>query len=583
MPGLTGALGIAQWSLYASQLSIEVTANNIANANTPGYSRQDLRVSANYPITMGPGQIGTGVKAEEVQRANNEFVNKQLNEKTSEYFYWEAEKGAMEEIEMIFNESNESGINEMMGEFWNAWGDLSNNPDGLPQREALIAKSKNFTSAIKAIDYNLRAYQRHLDSNIQGSVQEVNSIISQIAGLNKEITAVEIDGVINANDLRDRRELLLGELSGYMDINYYEEGQSGKLMVFVMGGTPLVLGKEAYSLSSERNPATGYTDVLWNDQTGRTVDITHKIEGGKLAGWVDVRDTKIDSYLDSMNTLSEEIVWQVNELHAQGAGLNSVSSMTGTVDITDPTLDIGGTGYLFGDRFSAGGTFDIVVYDDATGVMDNTFSVTLNAGATVNDLVGSINGTGNMNAEIDAGNHLHIHAGAGYTFAVKPHDADTQNNDALAVLGVNTFFSWNRNDGELTETLAVNAVVENDPDRISAGHLDADNHVAPGDNSAALAAFGLQDKVVSMDGNNTTMDSYYSSFVAKVGVDTNNAQMNEKFNETLKDQYLQRKESITGVNMDEEMSALLKYQHSYQASAKLISIVDELLQTLIRQ
>ena len=168
---------------------------------------------------MGPGQIGTGVKATEVIRAYDTFINKQVDLKTSQYYYWQAQNTAMEEIETIFNESDEYGLNALMGEFWNAWGDLSNNPDGTAERESLIAKSGNMTQFINDVDYNLRQYQRYLDSSIQGYVNQMNTIISQIADLNAQITSIEVKGLINANDLRDKRDLLVEQLSEYVDIN----------------------------------------------------------------------------------------------------------------------------------------------------------------------------------------------------------------------------------------------------------------------------------------------------------------------------------------------------------------------------
>ncbi len=583
MPGIGGALDIARWSLYSSQLAIEVTSHNIANANTEGYSKQSLLVEPNYPITMGPGQIGTGVRATEVTRAYDEFINKQLNIKNSEYYYWSAQSDAMEEIEVIFNESDGYGLNYLMGEFWNAWSDLSNNPDGIPEREALIAQSDNLVQAIQDIDYNLRSYQRNLDRNIDGSVEYVNSLTSQIAELNGTISSVEIDGMINANDLRDRRDLLLEELSEYMDINYYEEEQSGQVMVYILGGTPLVLGNESYELSVGNNATTGYTDVFWNDQSGRQVDITHRLEGGKIAGWVEVRDTRIGDYLDSLNTLTEELVWQVNSLHAEGVGLQAVSSLSGTVDV-GLADDIGAL--TFGSHFNASGSFDIVVFD-ADGQVASTYTIDP-AGSTVQALRDEINaeaaaGGGEISAALSGGTdgYFTLQANAGYTLAIQPTSDAAGSSHALAVLGVNTFFSWDSSLGDLSETVGINAALVSDPQRICAGYLDSNNAVAPGDNSVASAIFGLQDTVVTMDGTRTTMDAFFSAFVSEVGVHTQNAKMNAQFNDTLLGQYLSRKESVSGVNLDEEMANLLKNQYLYQASAKLISIADEMLQTLL--
>ena len=356
-------------------------------------------------------------------------------------------------------------------------------------------------------------------------------------------------------------------------------------MVYILGGTPLVLGKETYSLDYEMDSATGHTNVVWQDSSGRTVDITRKLEGGKIAGWVDVRDNKIGSYIDSMNDLTEELVWQVNSLHAQGVGLESVSSMTSSVEVSGLAYDLS-TDFLFSGRFTAGGSFDIVVYNDTTGQSTRS-TVTLGGGATVGDLITAVGAAGNMNAQIDADNHVQLYSDAGYSFVINPDETDDSNN-ALAILGMNTFFTWNEEVGQivpdLTETLDINAVLEANSSLISAAYLDENNNIAPGGNDVALAVYSLQDQVISDfagTGTNTTIDTFYSSFIAGVGVDVQNAGLNEKYNDTLLTQYVQKKESVVGINLDEEMADILKFQHLYQAAAKLISIADEMMQALL--
>ncbi|HPS92985.1 MAG TPA: flagellar basal body rod C-terminal domain-containing protein, partial [Deltaproteobacteria bacterium] len=438
---------------------------------------------------------------------------------------------------------------------------------------------------------NLRACQRNINNTIAGSVDQVNSITSQIAELNKSISTVEIDGVINANDLRDRRDLLLGQLSELVNISYYEEEQSGQVMVYILGGTPLVLGNDTYSLSSLRDTVTGDTNIVWNDTSGRTLNITNKIEGGKLAGLVDARDSKIDTYLDSLNTLSKEIVWQVNALHSEGVGLAPVSEMTGTVEMSGLTDDLG-TDFLYHDRYHSGGTFDIVAYD-ASGRPVNTYTISP-GGDTVGDLINEINaeaavGGSEITASLTGGTSgsFQIQANGNFTFAIKP-SATGESSNALAILGTNTFFSWSEEVGEplsdMTETLDVNAALKANSELISSGYIDENDNVAPGSNEVALAIFGLQDRVIpDMGGGgvDTTMDAFYSSLVAQVGVDVQNAAQNEKFNDAMLSQYATKKETITGVNLDEEMTNLLKFQQLYQASAKLISICDEMMQALL--
>ena len=597
MPGIAGALDIARWSMYASQLAIEIASHNISNANTEGYSKQNLRLEANQAINMGPGEIGTGVKAVEVTRENDAFLTAQVARKKSDYAYWNSQNTAMTEIESIFNETGDSGLNALMGEFWSAWSDLANNPDGVPERQALLAKTDNLLSMVHEVDYNLKAYQRNLDTEIRGSVTEVNSIIKQIADLNGSISNVEVKGSVNANDLRDQQDLLLDKLSEHMDITYYKDEMSGQVMVFVLGGTPLVMGKDTNTLSTERDAATGFSRVLWNDSSGRTVDLTHKLKGGDIAGLVNVRDSGgIESYMDSLNTLTKELVWQVNSLHSEGVGLQGVTQMTGTVEINDITgspavaaLDADlGSNFIFSDKYTPGGSFDIQKYDASGQVVTYHISP---AGNTVEDLINEINtkSGGAITASLTGGTNgfFKLESTGADTFAIKPSATGSSSN-ALAILGVNTYFSWTEAVGQpvndITETVGVNEALKTNPNLISSGYTDNDGKIAPGANDIARAIANLQDKVITNIGGSgvdTTMDSYYSSLVAQVGIDVQNAANNEKFNNTILTQYTQSKESVSGVTLDEEMSDLLKYQYAYQAAAKLISICDEMMQTLL--
>jgi flagellar hook-associated protein 1 len=603
MPGLNGALNIAGWSMYASQLAIEIAAHNVSNANTEGYSKQNLRLEANQAINMGPGEIGTGVKAVEVTRENDAFLTAQVIQKKSDYAFWNSQNTAMTQVESIFNETDNSGLNALMGQFWGAWGDLANNPDGLPERQSLLAKTDNLLSMVHEADNSLKVYQKNLDTNIAGAVGDVNLLIKQIATLNNDITNVEVKGSINANDLRDQRDVLLGKLSQHLDITYYEDNSTGQENVFIMGGTPLVLGKDANSLSTEYNTTTGVSDVIWNSSAGRSINLTSptaKLKGGDIAGMVNVRDTQIGSYLDSLNTLTKELVWQVNSLHSEGAGLQSVGSMTGTVEINDITgppavaaLDADlGSNFNFSDKYTPGGTFDIIEYDPS-GQVAHTYTINP-AGDTVRNLRDEINAEattagGQVRASLTGGTSgfFKLESTGTNTFVVKPSSTGASS-DALAVLGVNTYFSWNEIVGtpvkDISETVDVNAALKSNPNLISSGYTDNSGKIAPGANDVARAIANLQDKVIKNMGGtgvDTTMDSYYSSLVAQVGVDVQNVENNEKFNNTILTQYTQRLESVSGVSLDEEMTDLLKFQHSYQAAAKLISICDDMMQTLL--
>lgn len=584
MSGIYSSLDIGKQTLLASQIALNVVSNNIANANTEGYSKQNVTLKANMSIPSSAGQIGTGVTATEITRQYNLLFSQQANDAKSDYEYWSSQSTVLQEIETIFNESDETGLNNILSEFWSAWSDLSNNPDGAAERESLLAQSENLISTIKEMSANLKSYQDTLNTDIQNAVGEVNSILSQIADLNARITNVEAGGTTNANDLRDSRDELVNQLNQYMDVSYSEDNETGQYSVYVNGGTPLVLGNTSYSLSCERNAVTGNTDVIWKGVSGNTVNLTDDLEGGEIAGWINVRDNYISEYSDSLNTLAGEIIWQVNSLHSEGTGLSSVSSMTGTVTIDDADAAIDGTDasgdytYAFGDRFTDGGSFDIVVYDADGNATRST--VTLANGATVNDLIDQINAIDGMNASVNSDGYFELRADTDCTFAIASSSTGEPNN-AMAILGVNTYFTYDLDDGDFAETMEVNSVLKDDTDLIAAGTLDSDNQVAAGDNRIALAIYNLQDTEIEMDGSSTTIDAYYAALVSQVGIDSENAQSNESYNSSLLNEYTTQLESVTGVNLDEEMVDLLKYQRSYQAAAKIITAADEMLQTLL--
>jgi len=502
----------------------------------------------------------------------------------------------MDEVESIFNESSGNGINSLMSEFWNAWSDLANTPDGTSQRNSLVSKTDNLISMLKGMDTNLKSSQQNLDTTINSDVNDANTLIKQIASLNKDISSVEVKGQTNANDLRDQRDLDLEKLAKHLNISYYEDSNTGAVNVLILGGTPLVEGNDSNTLTTQRDSTTGFQKVLWNDSSGMSIDITNKLKGGDIAGSANARDTQISSYRDSLNEFTKELIWQVNALHSEGTGLKSVSQMTGTVQCSGLSDDLSSSStFLFGDRYNKGGTFDITVYDSSGNPTNYTIDTaaygTANgtSGTTVGDLIGAINSQtgGNVTASLDADGHLQMTASTGETFAVNASASGSSSN-ALAILGVNTFFSWDEKVGQPTTDIipnvAVNQVLTDNPDLISTGYLDSDHKVASGANDVASAISALQDKTITDMGGagvDTTMDSYYSSLVAQVGVDVQNVKQNVTFNDTLLSQYTTQKENVSGVNLDDEMSDLLKNQYLYQASAKLISICDTMMQSLL--
>ncbi len=324
MATLGATLNIGTRALYAHQQAINVTGNNIANANTEGYSRQRAVLQTAPTIDMPIGPEGTGVTAKSIQRIVDPFIDPQLNEAIQDQGAWDASQSMLERVEIVLNESDENGLNAYLSEFWNAWQDVSNNPSGYSERATLVGKAETLTTAVNQVYSDLTEIQADIDDSIDSAVVEINTIADRITTLNEQIHAVESAGG-NANDQRDQRDQLLRDLSEWIDFTSAEDSQ-GRVTVTLGDGKNLV-GAGADRLTTVTDASTGHQDVAWAGAPA--VDLNGDIGGGKLRGWFTVRDDTVQGYIDDLNTMftsANGLAAQVNTLHKAGYNLNSLSN-----------------------------------------------------------------------------------------------------------------------------------------------------------------------------------------------------------------------------------------------------------------
>lgn len=557
MTDIYGLISLAGNALLAQQKAISVTGNNIANVNTPGYSRQKLLLETKAPAQSSVGLMGSGVEAVSVERVYDRFLGVQINSESETLGRWEARKDGLEIAEVIFDESGEFGLSQSLSQFWGAWQDLTNDPSGYNERVVLQAKSEVMTGTFNRIYSDLQKAQEGFDVSIEGAVAEINQLSQQIAELNQTIMEVEASGY-TANDYRDQRDLTLKELAGLIDINTFEDA-TGRVTVSVGAGQSLVESSSSQNLTTQVN-GFGFKDIAWVRPDGTTVNITSNISDGKLKGWLDARDVDIRGYMRQLDTLAEGLMERVNNLHQAGYGLD------------------GSTG---NDFFTGIAT--------AAGNMDSLLTITAEPGGTGNIRVTLVGGgtagaetvttdpvTGDIRIAIEDG----VSNGGQIAAALQ------------ALSGINTVVAaapgaaWNLSAGTNTVALAggssagaiqVNAAISNNLDLIAASSTSAG---IPGNNSQAIAIANLQ-HALTMNGNSSTFEGYYNSLVSKVGGDLQSADAYFNHQSSMVVQLENRRESISGVSLDEEMINLIKFQTAYDAAAKLITTADELLQTVL--
>jgi flagellar hook-associated protein 1 FlgK len=319
MSDIYGIMSLAGQALMTQQQAISVTSHNIANVNTPGYSRQQLIMTTNTPLDSTVGPMGNGVGADDIERIYDRFLSAQISNESQGLGRWDAQKDAVELVEMIFNEADGSGLSRAMSKFWDAWQSLTNNPAGNTERQVLVTASQFLASTFNYLSSDLSQSQQDLDLGIQATVADINRLSEQLADLNEKIISSEV-GFLSANDFRDQRELVLKGLSELIDINTFEDA-NGAVSVFGANGRPLVTAGQFWQLSTETN-AIGLQDVVWVDHAGNTTNITADISGGKLKGYLEVRDGVIVDYINRLDTLAQTLMTDVNTAHQSGFALD---------------------------------------------------------------------------------------------------------------------------------------------------------------------------------------------------------------------------------------------------------------------
>ncbi len=562
MTDIYGIISIGSKALLAQQKGIYVTGNNIANVNTPGYTRQRVNLSSDVPVNSGIGPVGTGVQTLGIERIYQRFLGVQINNETQTRGNWEARRDVAERIEMIFDESNGYGLNQAMYEFWTAWQDLSNNPSGPVERTVLIAKSQIMAETFSKNYQDLQTIQQDIDTLIEGTIDEVNLLSEQIARLNEKIIQMEAGGS-TANDYRDQRELLLNELSNLIDIDTFEN-TAGGVTVSVGSGQPLVEGTFGYGLSTEMN-AFGHLNVTWVDAVNNEVDITDSITGGRIKGLLDVRDLDIRNHMNRLDTLAQSIMDQVNSLHAAGYGLDGST----------------GNDYFVGEAAASGVMDSLVTITAETGGIGN-LAITLVPGGTAgSETVTTDPITGDIRIAIEDGVSTRDDIAA----ALQSHSAI-----ASAVATAPGGTPWTLGVGSDTVALSggssalnmeVNPAIVLDERLIaSAQSFDTVPGDKPGDNRNAIAIANLKSSRI-LSGNTATFDAYYESFVGDLGYEVQQASSSYSHQSEMVHQLENHRESISGVSVDEEMVNLVKFQNAYQAAAKLISTADEMMQSVL--
>jgi flagellar hook-associated protein 1 FlgK len=579
---------VAGSALSVQKYGIEVTSNNIANVNTPGYTRQSPMLQPASTEKIGNLILGRGVSFEGVAGVNDPFIETRLRDQGSKTSFFASQQDYVSQIEQIFNTGSGADVSSLMSEFWNSWHDLAASPSGTTERRVLAEKSGQLAQGFNRLTAQMNGLVQDIDNRLDAGVRDVNLITTELADLNQQIMALETGGK-TAHALRDQRNMKLNELAGFMNISSFEL-DTGAVTVMTANGIDLVRENKHFDLSmkDDRLLLAGSGDQQWN--------ITGQVTGGRIGGWLDMRNNIIPGFLTDLDETANALIWQVNQQHSQGVGLEKFTAVTGdyAAAAVDEKMSEAASGLVFHDRIDTSGSFTVWVYDGEGLPVDSDdlteeiegFTINLTEDMTLEGLRDEFNAAFStveyLEAEITSDNRFQIKQGddgADHSFAFSD---DTSH--VLAALGINTFFK-----GDAADTMVVSDLVKNGGSYIAAGTIGDLGAHARGDNRNAISVADLQYApmtIGSVQGNTgelyTTTENYFHTLLGGIGITGSGIAMEKQNTEAIHAQLTKIRESISGVSLDEEMVSLMMFQAAYSAAAKLITTADEMLDTLLR-
>jgi flagellar hook-associated protein 1 FlgK len=536
---LSGLFDIGKSAIFASQTALNVVSNNIANVNTPGYSRHEAILEVANPVQIKGNYIGRGVGNVDIRRHYDNFIHLQIIGQNQSYGRSFALERGLSHIEQIFNEAKNLGLGNSLKDYFNAWQDLANNPEAQPQRTVLLQKANALVQTAKQMEEDTLDTLKEINNDIGNVVNDINSLTSNIAVLNEKISQLEAGlSTDDASYFRDQRDSSLNDLAELMDYTWYEDN-SGRVEILA-GGESLVNLQGSTSLSTEID-IDGHRNIY-----ARGRDITSVFQEGQLGGFIDVRSDIETNSLHDLRKLIASISNETNILHRTGYGLDGSTSNDFFDALQIYSSDDSAAGYVSSATVSDVAALTLDEYDinfvDAANyeVYNHQTGALVTSGAYTAGNTISFEG---IDVVIDGA------PAADDTFLISP----------------------------LSEVITNFDVALTDTQKIAAA---SSNLNLPGDNTKALEMVQLsQDDVTEL--SNATFEGYYNGIVSDIGIMSKAASDSLTYDDNLRFELEKKRDEVSGVSLDEEAANLIRYQRMYEAGAKIIKITDELMEMII--
>ncbi len=578
-------------ALNVNSLGLSIAGQNIANVNTPGYSRQRINIAPAEAQTSGTLEVGRGALVKDVQRIYDNFAEARLADASSENGQADARAEQLNQVQELFNEIGQDGISKFMSDFFNSFNGVAADPTATAPRLDALSKAGTLVQRLHSLSQALKDNRTSIDTAISSRIDKINSIAAEITDINDKINLSGGETLV----LRDQRALKVRELSEMMDVKSVETS-NGEFQVYFGNGLQLLSGVSRATLSTEANTNDlGHFKVMLTVGSGSAVDVSDRVTGGSLKGYLTARDTDIPAYEAKLNEVAYELATQVNLLHTSGYDLGGVTARKFFATLTSVAAS---TDLATNLRTSTGTKLQIASGDVITigGNLGGAFSTTLTVSATTTlaDIATAVQtalraaagASGTETAAVQGDGTIRVTSGAtaitGLTLSIPSkttfNTAFTFTTPITAGGGTGSSAALGVAGSDSAGLIAISSDVDGLPQQIAAASSAA---TLPAGNSIALQLVAIKDSSINFSTGSTTIGTFYSNLLSRVGTDAGQAARDQSFSSSVLSQSEQQRERISGVSIEEEQLDLARFQAAFQAASKLVAVAAEILKLLV--
>lgn len=638
-----GILGTATSGLLAFQRALSTAGHNIANANTPGYSRQRVEIQTQTPQVSGAGFIGTGVVANSVVRYYDQFLVDRVRSGTASSNGLETYQQYASRVANVLGDAS-AGLNGALEGFFDAMQSVANDPTSIPARQLMLSEADSLVSRFQYLDTQLSNTRNEVNAQLGATIEELSILSQSVADINRAIVvATGRGGGQPPNDLLDKRDQLLNQMSELVSVSTLAQ-DDGSVNVFIGNGQALVTGFNAATLGLSGSAFDATQKEITYSSGGTPAIITGNISGGKLGGLLNFRDDILDPAQNNLGRIAVVLGTEFNQQQALGMDLDgnlgaaffglgtpqssasSNNSGSGTVTASYDSSNIAALttqNYIMSYDGAAWNLADAdgnAVTMSGAGTAGSPFiaeglSIVVGGAPAAGDrfqIRPTRDGAEDISLALSGPRAIAAAAPVRITEATNLNGLPTNGgtgafsygsvDSGFTPLAAAVTFTFNAATNEFgyTDGGAVNGTIAYDPAadsgtsftvaganfRVTGTPADGDSFVlgnnvsGAGDNGNALLLAGLQTKL-SIEGSTTNFQGAYAQLIAEVGSKTRQAEVGSAAQQALLSQAQQDRDALSGVNLDEEAANMLRFQQAYQAMAQVVGVADSIFQTLL--